>query len=260
MAYKTGRKTNKFALYFEHVAKHIKCIKIVKATNEYTVSCDETDKYYHKVYVENGTLKIKSVSTFGAHINVGWKKTPMVTIYLSKDMYDSLMVDADAGAVSIDDGLTFNSMDIDTSAGAVASKADVTGNIDISTDAGAVSLSGIANAKSINIDSATAGIEMNDVNCSNLAIESDTGAVELKNVTTRTLLIDVDEGAVALIRCDGTESIIISIDAGSLTATLLSKNKYFDVHCDIIDTAFFQKFRQSFRERTIGIQLDSVIS
>lgn len=209
-------------------------IKLVKsADKKYTVTCYETDKYYHKVSVENGTLKIKSVATFGVNLNIGWAKAPEITIYLSEDVYDSLKVSADTGAVSIDKGLTFGSVDIDTDTGAVDCSADVTNTVDINTDTGAIRIDGITNAGAINLDTATAGVEMKNVNCSSLKINSDTGAVDLKNVISKTLVINVSTGAVNLSQCNGSESIIISTDTGSVTATLLTSDRYFDIDCDM---------------------------
>ncbi|MBO7222496.1 MAG: DUF4097 family beta strand repeat protein [Clostridia bacterium] len=209
-------------------------IELVKATDKkYAVSCYETDEYYHKVSVENGVLKIKSTSTFSFNFNIGWAKAPEITIYLSEDVYDSLKVSANTGSVSIDKGLTFGSVDIDTDTGAVDCSADITNTVDINTDTGAIRIDGITNASAINLDTATAGVEMKNVNCSNLRINSDTGAVDLKNVISKTLFIDVSTGAVNLSQCNGSESIIISTDTGSVTATLLTSDRYFDIDCDM---------------------------
>ena len=123
-------------------------IKLVKSADKtYAVTCYETDKYYHEVSVENGILKIKSVSALGINLNIGWTKSPEVTIYLSEDVYESLKVSADTGAVSIDKGLTFGSVDIDTDTGAVDCSADITNTVDINTDTGAIRIDGITNAQ-----------------------------------------------------------------------------------------------------------------
>ena len=191
-------------------------IKLVKSADKtYAVTCYETDKYYHKVSVENGTLKIKSVSALGINLNIGWAKSPEITIYLSEDVYNGLKVSADTGAVSIDKGLTFGSVDIDTDTGAVDCSADITNTVDINTDTGAIRIDGITKASAINVDCSTGLVSLNDVKCADLNVESDTGAINAKNVECTIASIDADTGKVTLTNFK-TAMLVASTNTGDV--------------------------------------------
>lgn len=163
-------------------------IKLVKSADKtYAITCYETDKYYHKVSVENGTLKIKSVSALGVNLNIGWAKSPEITIYLSEDVYDSLKVSADTGNVSISEDITFNT-------------------IDISCDTG--------------------NVKMDTVNCSKLTVECGTGNVDLTDtVASVSMDIEVDTGNIRLSQCDAP-TINLETSLGDIKGSLLTGKKF----------------------------------
>ena len=153
-------------------------IKLVKsADKQYAVTCYETDKYYHKVSVENGTLKIKSVSTLGVNLNIDWTKSPEITIYLSEDVYDSLKVSADTGNISISEDITFNKIDISCDTGNVDLIDTVASvSMDIEVDAGNIRLSQ-CDAPTINLGTSLGDIKGSLLTGKKFVAKSDLGDV-----------------------------------------------------------------------------------
>lgn len=155
-------------------------IKLVKSADKtYAVTCYETDKYYHKVSVENGTLKIKSVSAFGVNLNIDWTKSPEITIYLSEDVYDSLKVSADTGNVSISEDITFNTIDISCDTGNVDLTDTVASvSMDIEVDTGSIRLSQ-CDAPTINLETSLGDIKGSLLTGKKFVAKSDLGDVNV---------------------------------------------------------------------------------
>ena len=155
-------------------------IKLVKSADKtYAVTCYETDKYYHKVSVENGTLKIKSVSAFGVNLNIDWTKSPEITIYLSEDVYDSLKVSADTGNVSVSEDITFNTIDISCDTGNVDLTDTVASvSMDIEVDTGSIRLSQ-CDAPTINLETSLGDIKGSLLTGKKFVAKSDLGDVNV---------------------------------------------------------------------------------
>jgi DUF4097 and DUF4098 domain-containing protein YvlB len=207
---------------------------IIKKANgeKYGVSCFESDKIYHTVKVENGTLKIYSANPSVSIINIGWVKSPSVTVYVPEQFNGNLTISTDTGAVVIEKGLTFGNIGIDADTGAIKCSANAQGVVDIDADTGAIHLENMNQVVAINIDCSTSAIKLDNINCSNLSVNTDTGLVELNDVIAKMLNIDTDTGSVKLNRSNGSDSIVINTDTGSVTGTILTSGRYFEVETD----------------------------
>ena len=178
-------------------------IKLVKsADKQYAVTCYETDKYYHKVSVENGTLKIKSVSALGINLNIDWTKSPEITIYLSEDVYDSLKVSADTGNVSISEDITFNTIDISCG----------TGNVDLTDTVASVSMD-------IEVD--TGNIRLSQCDAPTINLETSLGDIKGSLLTGKKFVAKSDLGDVNVPANDPTGGVCtIYTDLGNIDITI----------------------------------------
>ena len=213
--YKT---TNHTVDAFEDINVDVDVAKVSikkSADAQYGVVCYETEDIFHDVFVENNELNIRSTATNNT-INLDFVlKTLSVTIYLSEDHYGNLKIHTDTGMVTIDSGLTFDSIDINTDTGAISCHADTNGLLDVNSDTGAISIENVTKASAINVDCSTGLISLNDVKCANLNIESDTGAINAKNVECTNASIDVDTGKVTLTNFK-TDILVASTNTGDV--------------------------------------------
>ena len=159
---------------------------IKKTDGTARVTCFETDKVYHNVKVENGTLKIESVAKHNVH-HIGFVRPLSVTIYLPEKEYGNLEIESDTGNVSISNDFTFKT-------------------IDISCDTG--------------------NVELDTINCSKLIVDCDTGNVALDNtVASSSMNVDVDTGDIRLSECDAPD-INLESSLGDIKGTLLTGKKF----------------------------------
>lgn len=206
--------TTKYETNTYDIQEDYKNIKIVTNTANVTlvpsedgkdmVVCEEEKSMKHLVEVKDDTLFIQMEDTrkWYEHIGVNFGISK-ITVYLSKEIYDTLSIKTSTGKVSVEN-VSADSLDITVSTGKVQ-VTDVTckGDIKIEASTGKVI---ITNSKSKNVIS-----------------KGSTGDLTLKNVlATEKFSIQRSTGNVKLEKSDALE-IYIKTSTGNVTGTLLSE-------------------------------------
>lgn len=215
------------------------------------VVCHETAEEPHDVMAKNGTLTVsaRNERKWYEYIGIHWG-TPAVTVYLPKGEYGALVVDTDTGAVTIPQGLLFDSMEITGDTGVVKNCASVAGTMKIHTDTGAIRVENVT-AKAVDLTVSTGAVTVSGITCEgNVAVHVSTGKAAISDVTCQNLISDGDTGDLLLtnvvakeafsiqrstgdVNLDGCDAAILDIetDTGDVRGSLLSE-KVFLVSSD----------------------------
>ena len=192
-------------------------LTIEKSSNDKTtVKCVEQEKLYHKVEVENNTLKIKAVDErewTEKWFNIGKME---IVVFLSSSEFNDLLIKNSTGDVLLEEGLSFSNVTIDQSTGDITIKSTINGDVNIDVSTGDVKMLN-SNPKSLNIETSTGRTNLKNVNVSgDIKIKSDTGKVELEGVTSKNLEIDVDTSKVFLTSTVVEEKMNIKATTGDV--------------------------------------------
>lgn len=181
------------------------------------VVCKELEDYNHKVFVENGCLKIEADESRKWYQKLFSFKSADVTVYLPKDAYQSLEIDNVTGDIDISSGFSFENVLI----------AATTGNIHIS---------GIDCFGDLAAEVTTGDIEISDVSCGNLRCDTTTGDIEMSGVVAEgRFSIKATTGDIELRGCDASE-VYIKLTTGDVDANFLTeKTVYADTTTGDVD-------------------------
>ena len=191
------------------------------------VVCQEEEKVFHSVTMEDGCLKVqvqdqrKWYEYIG--INIGH---PKITITLPRGAYEDLMVKGSTGAVQIPADFSFRRIDITTSTGHVKCLASAAESMNIQVSTGDILAENLT-AGDLSIQVSTGGVTLNNVTCNTLASNGNTGDMILNNVmVAQDLSITRSTGDVKLTRCDA-ETLDIKTNTGDVTGSLLTGKVFF---------------------------------
>lgn len=171
------------------------------------------------VDVNDGILEINyEFRQSWVEFNVGFA-SEHADIFLPEAVYESLIVDTSAGGVTVAEGVTFVTCDIDTSAGKVEYLGEVTNSISIDTSAGSLVLT--------------------DINCDTVDVNTSAGSITLNNVAVEGILkAETSAGSITLHGCSGRMDLETS--AGSIHGTVVGEYDFdTDVNvgsCDVPDS------------------------
>ena len=128
-----------------------------------TVTCLEQENMKHTVAVVDGTLEIKLEDTrsFQHHIAINFRK-PQIKVYIPRGEYGNLSIEATTGDVVIQNGFSFE-------------------NIDVSLTTGDIRCNAYAK-KGIRLKTTTGDIRMEDARAWNAELRLTTGDVYMLNV------------------------------------------------------------------------------
>lgn len=175
-----------------------------------TVTCLEQENMKHRVAVVNGTLEIKLEDTraFHHHIAINFRK-PQIKVYIPRGEYGDLSIKATTGDVVIQNGFSFE-------------------NIDVSLTTGDIRCNAYAK-KGIRLKTTTGDIRMEDVRAWNAELRLTTGNVYMLNVVlSGNVLVYGTTGNVRLDDCDARD-IYIKLSTGDVFCRFLSY-KAVDAH------------------------------
>ena len=175
-----------------------------------TVTCLEQENMKHRVAVVNGTLEIKLEDTraFHHHIAINFRK-PQIKVYIPRGEYGNLSIEATTGDVVIQNGFSFE-------------------NIDVSLTTGDIRCNAYAK-KNIKLKVTTGDIRMEDARAWNAELRLSTGNVYMLNVVlSGNLLVYDTTGNVRLNDCDAKD-IYIKLTTGNVVCRFLSY-KAVDAH------------------------------
>ena len=181
--------------------------------------------------VVNNTLLIKRFDKrnfFDRFFNFGKFK---IDLYLSKEVIDSLDIEASTGNINIGKGLTFESVDIELSTGNINFLSNVTNHFGIEISTGNVNIKDFKTLGNVEIESSTGNINIENGNCESLEIEISTGKTKLTHViVAKDLIVEGSTGDVILDGFDA-ENININLSTGDVKGTIIT-SKFFIVNTD----------------------------
>lgn len=235
--------------------------------NKNSALCLETDRSQFEFEVVNNTLKVKEIYK---KVWIGISTQADVTLFLSKDIYNKLIINGSTGEVSISDAFKFKNCDIDISTGDIEFMAQVEENLNIKLSTGDTSIYKV-NTTNLNIECSTGRVLIQETNIADsLYLKRSTGKSILENITIGNKLtvngttgdlnidkltakdakiklstgdcnltdfvisgdlnLETSTGDVRLNSCDAA-NMEIKTDTGSVKGTILT-NKIFDVNSD----------------------------
>ena len=217
-----------------------------ESSNTLVISNEEQNAN-HLVKVNDDVLLIEIIDTrkWYEHIGINFNN-PKITIYLSKNEYDNLLIKNSTGDVKIPKELKFTSIDILSSTGNITNYASVNNNIKVKTSTGNISIENIiANTidlttstgdinlikvncySDIKINTETGKTNIIDTNCKNIISNGSTGDMFLKNViANEKFLFKRSTGDIKLKDCDAND-IFIKTDTGGVIGNLLTDKTFF---------------------------------
>ncbi len=220
------------------------------------VVCDETEKIFNEVKVEEGTLKITQTDSnewYENWFNFNLSENLKVTIYMPAGEYEVLSIKASTGATTIPADFTFNKADIKLSTGVLDLKAKVNTDVNIEASTGSVKVEGITpkslyvymstgslSIKDVEVEGActlrvsTGKVNVNNLKANTLTVNASTGKITLENtIIVDSINIKASTGDVKLIDSDA-QTLTIETSTGDVEGTLLTA-KIFDVRTDTGD-------------------------
>ena len=181
---------------------------------------------YHTVEVEHGVLKInrhtKGVSwLFGESLG-----ELLVEVQLPKKEYSSLSASSVSGRIIVENGLSFDKVDLNSTSGSVTFSAVAKDEITAYSTSGSVNISTNSVLYSVDARSTSGRVYLSDIKARKVYAKSNSGSVVLNNVIALdNLSLYSTSGSIRLDHCDGGD-IYIESSSGSVKGTLLS-DKYF---------------------------------
>lgn len=175
-----------------------------------TVTCMEQENMKHAVAVVDGTLTIELEDTRALHhhIAINFRK-PQIKVYIPRGEYGNLSIEATTGDVVIQNGFSFE-------------------NIDVSLTTGDIRCNAYAK-KGIKLKTTTGDIRMKDVRAWNAELRLTTGNVYMLNVVlSGNVLVYGTTGNIRLDDCDAKD-IYIKLTTGDVFCRFLSY-KAVDAH------------------------------
>lgn len=176
----------------------------------------DNEKIRYDVYVEGGTLKIKTVDERKWFERISIRDVATLWVYLPKSAYSALSIDESTGNISIPDIFSFENVNIELSTGNTELYASVSGHIDIDGSTGSVCVKDI-NCGSLGIEVSTGNVSLKNVECTGkVAIEVSTGRVQLDNVSLGSLETEGDTGNFSAQNITSSGSISVERDTGKV--------------------------------------------
>ena len=206
------------------------------------VVCCEAENKQHSVYVEDGCLKVQYVNEKKWYEYIGLHfETSKITVYLPREVYESLCIDIDTGHVNIPSDFQFGTVDIsghtgDISVGASASErmcittstGDITvsdttaGSMELKVSTGKIVISNVACLGDVKLQVSTGKSVVTDLTCRNFSTSGNTGDLSLDQVVAaEKITIQRTTGDIQFTACDAA-NFFVKTDTGDVSGTLLS--------------------------------------
>ena len=174
-------------------------VELVKANDgKGLVVCEEKEKVYHEVTVQDGLLKIKTIDNRRWFekwfFNFDWR--PMkVTVYLPETACESFNYDSSTGSLDISSDFTFTSVKAVASTGSIKLNNKVTGDIEAKASTGSVAIQN-ATANKLYAKASTGSVSIVETEVTGEAkLEASTGAVRVTNLKCASLYTKTSTGS-----------------------------------------------------------------
>ena len=208
----------------------------------------------HTAVVEDGTLKIKMIDkrNWTDRINIGWKESMEMTVYLPAAEYESLQVRTATGDITLAQepffrevmlrsntgdiscvGISGDVLDCMTSTGDISVQNSAPNILQLQSDTGDFAVSVVAGDE-IHMKTNTGEVNAENVKVLMFTCQTETGDVELEQVLTDDYLqIRTDTGDVGIENCDAGR-VDIETETGDVTGNFLT-SKWFSAFSDTGD-------------------------
>ncbi|MBQ8165242.1 MAG: DUF4097 family beta strand repeat protein [Clostridia bacterium] len=225
------------------------CDVLFAVSNDDTcnVVCDESDKVYHLVTVENDTLTIKRKDTRKWYEYIGFFWTKMkVTVYLPQSEYGALNVSIASGDAEIGGNLHFEEAKLSSASGDIIFSGTVqkslslkvaSGNVKVSNSfsesldaksaSGDIKISSFKATGDMHLKCASGDIEIVDAECLNMKAEAASGDIEFSRVVAvGHSAVETASGDIELSDCDSA-TLFLKSGSGDITGTLLTEKIFY---------------------------------
>jgi len=204
-------------------------VELAKATDgKGLVVCEEKEKIYHEVTLQDGLLKIKTIDKRRWYerwfFNFDFR--PMkVTIYLPENDYENLNYVSSTGSLDIASDFTFTSIKAVASTGSININNKVSGDIEAEASTGGVSIKD-ATANNIKAEASTGSVAVkNSEVTGEMKLEASTGAVAVKEVKCASFYAKTSTGSFRATGIEATGDVYIEGSTGSSnTRTIKCQN------------------------------------
>lgn len=220
---------------------------ITSKKNTNLVVCNEEQNAKHLVKVKDNTLIIEIIDTKKWYERIGINfNAPKITIYLSENVYEKLLIKTNTGNVKIPKEFNFSNINILSDTGNIINYASSSENvkvktstgdirienttvnmIDFSTSTGKVDIINVSCYSDIKVNVSTGKTNVINTNSKNIISNGSTGNITFKNViATEKFQIKRSTGDINFKDCDAN-NIIVKTDTGNVKGTLLSDKTFF---------------------------------
>ena len=143
-------------------------------------------------------------------------ESPELTLYLPKAQYDTLVIDATTGDVSVPAGFTFGTVEISLTTGDIDLLSSVIGLAKVKATSGDIELEDMS-AASIDITLTTGDVKLESIACGgNISVNISTGETYLANVTCHNLTSDGTSGSMSLVNVIASGKITAERTTGDI--------------------------------------------
>ncbi len=203
----------------------------------------DREKIRYDVSTDDGVLNINSVDERKWYERIFSYGGASLTVYLPKSEYDSLIIDASTGDITVPEGFKFGCVDINLSTGDTrfcasaddsvkieGGTGDVTvgvgacGSLEVRVSTGKTTLKGVNVSGKINIECSTGDTELTDIFCNSLNSIGDTGDFYTNNLTAgENVSIQRSTGEIEVNKAECKANISLETSTGSITV--------YDISC-----------------------------
>ncbi len=172
------------------------------------VECQELEKLYHEVKVEDNTLIITQVDNLDQIEKWFVFANLKVTIYLPKDAYDSLKVNTSVGNCVSEELAEVNKLNVEATTGNVKIK-----NMNVLSE--------------FNAQATTGNVEIENVNAPSSNLSATTGNVKMTNfIVDGDLNVSTTTGNIKLTDIDSTGGMKFTASTGNIKGTVKSPRQF----------------------------------
>lgn len=210
--------------------------------------CRDSDKIFHAVGVDNGTLVIEQRDGRKWYEHIGiflFSEDLGIDVYLPDAEYERLKVKTVSGDVEIGKELSFGDAEIVTTSGDVNGIFSATGRVSVSAVSGDADIGGF-DCLETEISTTSGDIEVSGIKCNSFKARTTSGEVDISGSECRSLRVnttsgDADfydvivsdtfsaesvSGEITLERCDGG-SLWLKTVSGDVEGLLLSEKIFY---------------------------------
>ncbi len=191
------------------------------------VVCCEEEEMKCSVGVQDGTLSVDIIDDRAWYEHIGViLRSPKVTVYLPKDEYASMKIDASTGDIEISNKLQVGRAEISLSTGEIKIRNLSVGTLALSSSTGEMNVSDVTCAGDMTVSTTTGDVNVMNVTCRNFFSTGSTGNVSLKDViAAENVSVERSTGNVVFDNSDAAE-IYVKTSTGNVSGSFLTEKGF----------------------------------